>query len=545
MKGILSSVGARLAAGFGLLIVLAASLTAVGYLRMVTMQSNLETVVDDDIVRIRLTNAMRDAVSMQAIALRDVVLQVDFSLKKKELALARDARKRYQAAVADLRTHLSRQMDGSLEERIRRAEALDIKVQKGVAELLEFALADQNVEAGAVVRDTIRVEQLALRAELDELLVDMERHAQESSAAATRAGQYAKTLMLALCAAAVVFGTAIALLIVRGITLPLADTVEASRRIAAGDLTVDVKSHGNDEIGRLQKAFADMVEELKTLIGNVKRMADEASRLSHGLSTSAHQVLDEADQQTGIVAIANDSMQRMASAIASVSSAVERVGSVAGHAREIAQSGHASIQQGTEASLRVVASVDSSSRTIGELSDAILRIVSVTQVISDIADQTNLLALNAAIEAARAGEQGRGFAVVADEVRKLAERTRTSTADIEQIIDGVTRQTRVAVDAMGAVKQAVDVGARQNDEVLHKFEQIVESVDRVAQETSAILGASREQSQASEESRNTVERVANIAAESARHIRHLEGAANTLSAAAEQLHDLVGRFKVE
>ena len=545
MKGILSSVGARLAAGFGLLIVLAASLTAVGYLRMVTMQSNLETVVDDDIVRIRLTNAMRDAVSMQAIALRDVVLQVDFSLKKKELALARDARKRYQAAVADLRTHLSRQMDGSLEERIRRAEALDIKVQKGVAELLEFALADQNVEAGAVVRDTIRVEQLALRAELDELLVDMERHAQESSAAATRAGQYAKTLMLALCAAAVVFGTAIALLIVRGITRPLADTVEASRRIAAGDLTVDVKSHGNDEIGRLQKAFADMVEELKTLIGNVKRMADEASRLSHGLSTSAHQVLDEADQQTGIVAIANDSMQRMASAIASVSSAVERVGSVAGHAREIAQSGHASIQQGTEASLRVVASVDSSSRTIGELSDAILRIVSVTQVISDIADQTNLLALNAAIEAARAGEQGRGFAVVADEVRKLAERTRTSTADIEQIIDGVTRQTRVAVDAMGAVKQAVDVGARQNDEVLHKFEQIVESVDRVAQETSAILGASREQSQASEESRNTVERVANIAAESARHIRHLEGAANTLSAAAEQLHDLVGRFKVE
>jgi methyl-accepting chemotaxis protein len=544
MKPLLSSVGARLGAGFGLLILLAAVLTGIGYFHMAAMQHDLERVVGDDIIRIRLTNAMREAVAMQGIALRDVVLQIDFSQKKKELALAREARKRYQAAVTDLRSHLAAYKDDSMEQRIAKTETLDGQVQTATAELLEFALAEQNAEAGAVVRDKIRVAQVELRGEIESMLTDMEKRAQESAAVATRAGQFAKTLMLGLCAAAVVLGSLIAVLIMRGITRPLADTVAASHRIAGGDLTVRITAHGDDEIGRLQTAFGEMVGQLQNLIGNVKSTADKASSLSQGLYAAAHQILGQADQQSSMAASTNTTMQHMAQSINAVSGAVDRVGAAADHARDIAKSGHDSIRNGAQASQHIVVSVESSSRSIGELSDAINRIVSVTQVISEIAEQTNLLALNAAIEAARAGEQGRGFAVVADEVRKLAERTSSSTADIQKIIDGVANRTRETVSAMNAVKQAVDTGAAQNAEALTKFEQILEAADGVAQEAGAILGASREQSAASQESRETVAQIARIAADSVNNIRHLEESAQTLTTTANELRGLVDRFRI-
>jgi len=544
MKHILSSVSARLTAGFGLLILLTTVLTAVGYFHMAAMQQDLERVVGDDILRIRLTNAMRESVLMQGIALRDVVLQIDFSQKKKELALAREARKRYQATVKELREHLASHNDNSLEQRIAHTETLDAKVQLASAELLEFALAEQNAEAGGVVRDKIRAAQIELRGEIEGMLSDLEKHAQESAAAAIAAGQFAKHLMLALCLAAVVLGTMIALLIMRGITRPLAETVAASNRIASGDLTVSITQHSNDEIGRLQSAFADMVSQLQSLIGSVKQTADDTSTLSGELFSSAHAILAQADQQSTMATATNSTMERMADSIAGVSGAVERVGKAADHARNIAKSGHSSIHQGAEATARIVTSVDSSSHSIGELSEAIRRIVSVTQVISEIAEQTNLLALNAAIEAARAGEQGRGFAVVADEVRKLAERTSRSTADIQLIIEGVTSHTEATVLAMKRVKEAVDSGAALNAEALTKFEQILEAADGVAEEAGQILVNSREQSTASAESRDTVAQIACIAADSVNNIRKLENSAQLLTSSADELRRQVDRFRV-
>ncbi len=545
MNRFFPSVGARLGAGFGLLIALTVTLTAIGYFRMASMQRDLEAAVNDDMTKIRLTNSLREAVLMQGIALRDVVLQLDFTQKKKELALAREARKRYKATVEELRAQLATHNDTTLEERIAQTETLDAQVQAATAELLEFALAEQNAEAGSVVREKIRPAQIELRKGIEAMLADMEKHAQESAATAISAGQFAKTLMLLLCVAAVIFGASIALLIVRGITRPLADTVEASHRIAAGDLTVQLTGQGNDEIGRLQAAFAEMVQQLQTLIGNVKQTADETSRLSQGLLADAHKILGQADQQSYMATATNTTMQRMAGSIAGITNAVERVGGAADHARDIAQSGHASIRNGASASQRIVASVDSSSQSTEELASAIQRIVSVTQVISEIADQTNLLALNAAIEAARAGEQGRGFAVVADEVRKLAERTTSSTTDIKQIIDGVASRTQETVAAMKEVKQAVDIGAAQNAEALAKFEQILEAAGGVAREAGTILGASREQSAASEESRDNMAQIARIAVESVSNIRHLEESAQNLTTTAEQLRSMVDHFRMD
>ncbi len=544
MNSIFSSVGTRLSAGFGLLILLAVALTGIGYFRMAAMQRDLETAVGDNIIRIRLINAMREAVAMQGIALRDVVLQIDFSHKKKELALARESRKRYQAAVADLRAHLAIHDDSSLEQRIAKTEALDAQVQLASTELLEFALAEQNAEAGTVVRDKIRVAQIELRNEIESILAETEAQAQQSATVATQAARFASSLMLGLCALAVILGAAIAFLIIRSITRPLADTVGAANRIASGDLTVTVRVERDDEIGRLQSAFGDMTGHLRHLIGNVKNSAQEASNLSQRLYVAAQKILSQADQQSAMAEATHRSMQRSTESISATSMAVEKVVEAADHARSIAQSGHESIRSGAEYSQNIVRSVAATSISIAELSKAIERIVSVTQVISEIAEQTNMLALNAAIEAARAGEQGRGFAVVADEVRKLAERTSTSTADIKSIIDGVAERTHEAVTAMDEVQHSVTTGADQNAAALHKFQLILSAADGVVAESEAISRASREQTSASLESRTTVEQIAEIAAASADSIRQLEESAQTLTGTADQLHKLVDRFRV-
>jgi methyl-accepting chemotaxis protein len=189
--------------------------------------------------------------------------------------------------------------------------------------------------------------------------------------------------------------------------------------------------------------------------------------------------------------------------------------------------------------------VRNSSESIGKLSDSVHQIGAIIEVIDDIADQTNLLALNAAIEAARAGEQGRGFAVVADEVRKLAERTGKATGEITTMIKGIQVQTGEAVSVMQSGIKEVDAGRQLADQAGDSLGQIVQMSQQVMDMIQQIATAAEEQSSAAEQISRTVEQISSVTKETAAGAEQSSAAADQLNRQAEGLRQMIGKFEIK
>jgi methyl-accepting chemotaxis protein len=193
---------------------------------------------------------------------------------------------------------------------------------------------------------------------------------------------------------------------------------------------------------------------------------------------------------------------------------------------------------------KVVATAHNSVGIVSNLNDSIKKIGQISTIIKEIADQTNLLALNAAIEAARAGEQGRGFAVVADEVRKLAERTASSTSEITSAVDTIRTQTEAAVASMGEVEQEVLACENFNRLTGDALEQIVSAANEVTGLVSQIADSTKEQTSASENVARNMEDISSLTEEDSVSLRQVGAAADDVSHLANELQQLVGKFRV-
>jgi len=354
----------------------------------------------------------------------------------------------------------------------------------------------------------------------------------------------ATVMMISFAVAGVALAITLGLYISRGVTLPLGEGVDVAKRLAEGDLTVDVKVKSRDETGQLMEAMQTMVHNLRDMITSTVDISTSIASASNQLQSTAQQIATGAEEvaaQTSTVATASEEM-------AATSSDIARNCTMAADAsQQSADAAHAgaNVVQETINGMNIIAEkVRQTSVTIEALGSRSEEIGDIVGTIEDIADQTNLLALNAAIEAARAGEQGRGFAVVADEVRALAERTTKATKEIGAMIKAIQHETKVAVKAMEEGVSEVEKGAESSQKSGKALNEILERIGEVSTQVSQIATAAEEQTATTNEVTANVHQITDVVHQTASGADETADAAAQLAKQAENLQNLVRRFRL-
>ncbi len=351
-------------------------------------------------------------------------------------------------------------------------------------------------------------------------------------------------LSLGAMGAGIALAVIVGMLIARSVNAGVSAIEKAASRLADGDLTARTEFQSKDELGEVAGAFNRMAGDFSTVIGELHRSADRVAGAAATLSNTADRVSEGSKGQMEGAAGAARSIEDMNGAVKEIAHRAEAVVTAADEASALSDHGQR-VVAGTVQGIRQVASaVSESARLITALGNRSDQIGQIVQVIKGIAEQTNLLALNAAIEAARAGEQGRGFAVVADEVRNLAARTAGATAEISEMIGAIQAETAGAVTAMESGSRQVQVGVDQANQALQALQQIDGSVKRVVEMIQGIAAATRSQSQATEEITTRVEQIARMASANSAHVDNTAQASHDLHKLAAHFQQVVSRFRV-
>ena len=337
---------------------------------------------------------------------------------------------------------------------------------------------------------------------------------------------------------------ALALMYTRSVTRPIGQSLAIAERIAKNDLTEIIEVQGHDEVARLMQALKAMQTGLR---GTLSSISDSSNQLA-STSEEMHAVTEDAN--TGMQR-QNNEVEMAATAVNEMSAAVEEVARNASAASEAANrsnsaavAGRARVDETVQAISLMVANVEDASHEVQGLAVMATDISKVLDVIRAIAEQTNLLALNAAIEAARAGEAGRGFAVVADEVRALAHRTQQSTREIEQMIDSIQKGTGAAVSAMTHTNAQAQRTLDTAQGAGAALAEITESIDNITERNVLIATASEEQAQVAREVDRSLVSIRDLSNQASEGSSQTAIATSELTKLAVELNRLVKQFRM-
>ena len=470
-----------------------------------------------------------------------IVASEDEQMKQTAGATIAQARRDLQQAVADYQALVA----SPEEQRLADAVTAGVKAYDArLDEILVIARTRPTNEGTAFINANIRPLTNDLQNKIVALGDFNQRGAKQAGELATHT--YSRNLWLLglISAVAVALTVMLAVLYTRSILQPLREVLGINRRIAEGDLRVVAEVKGRDEMAELMQATVQMQQTLRDTVSHIGEASTQ-------LASAAEEMNAVTEEGSRGLQRQNSEVEQAATAVNEMTAAVEEVARNAASASTSAQQSERSTGLGAARVTETVNAIHSLTGTVSHTSEQIVAlagqaqgIATVVDVIRGIAEQTNLLALNAAIEAARAGEQGRGFAVVADEVRALAHRTQESTREIEQMIGGIQSGSEGAVQAMQRSRDEANATLKIANEAGAALEEIARSITEINERNFLIATASEEQAQVARSVDQNLVSIRDLSIQTSAGAHQTAAAAHEVSRLAVDMNRLVGRFSV-
>jgi methyl-accepting chemotaxis protein len=538
-------IGLRLALSFGLILVFMVVIILVSLNQIKVSRTMFDRIIKTNNVRLQLANNMIDHTRETSTNLRNILLLKD-SGKTLELKNKIDSvRNLYDADFKKLEGLITNDdtMSFAIVAKIKASQDVSRQLNNKV---IDLAMAGKHEEAIILMNQQTNKKVAGWITDIDELITHNEDRSIMLYLEAEKAHDNARLFMFILGTVAIALAILISIFLTLSITRPLNISVQTADMIASGDLTIDLSTaeKRSDELGLLLQAFSKMVLNLR---GSVKDINEGVNLLGSSASeilAATTQVASGTAETATAISETTTTVEEVQQAAKQSAQKAKNVADSAQRLAQVSQNGQKAVEETMNVMNRIREQMDSIAQTVVRMSEQSQSIGGIIASVTDIADQSNLLAVNAAIEAAKAGEQGKGFAVVAQEIRNLAEQSKQSTSQVRNILNDVQKATSTAVMATEQGSKAVEAGVKQSVQSGEAIRILAESSDEAFQAATQIVASSQQQVVGMDQIGVAMQNINQAGTETAVSMVQSEKAAKNLHELGQKLKDMIERFTV-